>query len=678
MRVVAPRHLTMGDELRKLIGPEIVMGAGAKDLVGNYARNLGARNVLIVTDPGVAATPWPTDVAGSLTRADVRFAWFSEVTSNPRTSEVMAGVEAFDREECDAIVSVGGGSPTDCAKAIGIVSSNRRPILEFEGIDNVAHPIPPLICVPTTAAAADISQFALITDLTSRRKINVISKALVPDVTLIDPENLTTLPRRVAVMTGIDAMSHGLEAFLSNASSELTDLLALRAIGLLWSAVPRWLRHPDDSMVRREISIGATCAGLAFSNAGLGLLHALAHALGGLTDVFHGECVSVLLPRVLDINLDAAPERLQRLIALIEPGGKTLPQEHAKARVIDAVREWMRGLGGLLERRFDFDGPTLETVVRNTLSEPCIVTNPFPVTEREIERVLGVSNPGQGRPSSELRLADVREVRQKILGLGQRSMRKSYYPALVQRIEALERAKEIADQATRATTEFLDIASHELRTPLTSLKLLVTLATQQLEAEQSQARAGLAQTLTRMARPAARLTTIVNDLLDVSRLERGSPTIKRAPTDLLGVVHEAQETFALQFPSRRFIVEAPSTGERLQVPCDRVRIQQVLDNLLQNAVNYSPENRPITIAVSAPDPNEVCISVIDQGIGISPDDLKSVFLPFFRTKRTEVLHESGLGLGLYIAEKVIQLHGGRIGARSSVDSGSTFFFALPT
>ncbi|HEY6007309.1 MAG TPA: iron-containing alcohol dehydrogenase, partial [Geobacteraceae bacterium] len=150
--------------LRKFVAPEFVFGIDARNLASRYAKNFGARKVLLVTDPGVMAAGWADDVLARLREAGLESAVYSSVTSNPKVHEVMAGAELYERARCNAIVAVGGGSPLDCAKGIGIVSANKRDIVDFEGVDRVEFPTPPLICIPTTAgSAADVSQFAIIT-----------------------------------------------------------------------------------------------------------------------------------------------------------------------------------------------------------------------------------------------------------------------------------------------------------------------------------------------------------------------------------------------------------------------------------------------------------------------------------------------------------------------------------
>ena len=205
-------------ELRKFVAPEFVFGPDASDMAGRYARNLGLERALVVTDPGVIAVGWAGRVVDALEREGLEHEVFSDVTPNPRDEEVMAGAEFFASQGCDGIVAVGGGSAMDCAKGIAIVSTHGRHILEFEGVDKVERPSPPLVCCPTTAgSSADVSQFAIITDTARKVKIAIVSKATVPDVALVDPVLTTTMDRDLTVNTGLDALTHAMEAYVSNA-----------------------------------------------------------------------------------------------------------------------------------------------------------------------------------------------------------------------------------------------------------------------------------------------------------------------------------------------------------------------------------------------------------------------------------------------------------------------------
>ncbi|MEN6351531.1 MAG: iron-containing alcohol dehydrogenase, partial [Syntrophomonas sp.] len=286
-------------ELRKFVAPEIVSGPGARFMVDRYVKNFGIRKVLVVSDPGVIEAGWTNDVINSLKEAGISYSLFSNISPNPRSEQVMEGAAVYQGEDCHAIIAVGGGSPMDCAKGIGIVCTNDQHIREFEGADQVSIPGPPLICIPTTSgSSADVSQFAIITNKQRNVKMAIVSKMLVPDVALIDPETLLTMPAYLAACTGMDALTHAIEAFVSNATSPLTDILALEAIRLVNSNIIQSLEKPQDMEVRARMMRGSMLAGLAFSNAILGAVHAMAHSLGGLLDLPHGECNAILLRHV--------------------------------------------------------------------------------------------------------------------------------------------------------------------------------------------------------------------------------------------------------------------------------------------------------------------------------------------------------------------------------------------
>jgi len=375
--------------LRKFVAPEYVFGVGGRHLAGQYAKKLGARKILIVTDPGVIAAGWTGDVIAAVEKEDLPYVVFSDVSPNPRSEETIEGAEVFEANECNLILAVGGGSPMDCAKGIGIVSSHHRNILEFEGVDRVTAPIPPLICIPTTGGtSADVSQFAIIADLREKVKIAIVSKAVVPDLALIDPETLTSMSPYLTACTGMDALTHGIEAFVSNAHSPMTDIHALEAIRLLSQNLVASVRNPSDLELRSKVMLGSLQAGLAFSNAILGATHAMAHSLGGYLDLPHGECNAILLDHVTAFNLSAVPERFDAIalaLGLDLRGLNTSQRQKAllgKIREIKATIGIDRHLGELGVHRSD-----LPQLSRHAVADACLVTNPRTANERDLEMI---------------------------------------------------------------------------------------------------------------------------------------------------------------------------------------------------------------------------------------------------------------------------------------------------
>jgi alcohol dehydrogenase len=378
---------SMLTELRKFVAPEFVFGPGALHLAGRYARNLHIRKALIVTDAGVTAAGWAGKVAESLAASGIPYAIFDQVTPNPRMEEVMHGAEVFRAEGCDVIIAVGGGSVIDCAKTLGIVSTNRCSVRAFEGIDNVPEPGPPLIAIPTTAGtSADVSQFAIIADMQERVKFAVISKTVVPDVALVDPNTTQTMDPYLTACTGMDALVHAIEAFVSDAHSPLYDVHALEAIRLVTRNLQRAIDDPDDAEARAGMMLGSLEAGLAFSNASLGAVHAMAHSLGGYLDMPHGECNALLLEHVIAYNFAAAPERFAAI---------------ANAMGIDAAATTSRGMQSAIQSRINemriaarIPGTLADRGLRSSdipiladkaTQDPCLVTNPRRAQKRDLE-----------------------------------------------------------------------------------------------------------------------------------------------------------------------------------------------------------------------------------------------------------------------------------------------------
>lgn len=374
-------------ELRKFVAPEFVFGCGSLNLAGRYAANFGAEKVLIVTDPGVIAAGWCGKVKDVLDAAGIANVVFSAVSPNPRAEEVMSGAEFYRGNGCDVIVAVGGGSAMDCAKGIGIVSMNRKHILQFEGIDNVTVPGPPLICIPTTAGtSADVSQFAIIANPRERVKIAIISKTVVPDVALIDPATTQTMDSYLTACTGIDALVHAIEAFVSSAHSPLFDIHALEAIRLIRANLLNTLANPLDLELRTSLMQASLEAGLAFSNASLGAVHAMAHSLGGYLDLPHGECNAILLDHVISFNY---PDAAERYLKIGEALGLDMRGMAAKQKREALLKEiaGLKHAAGITKtlRETGTRITDIPELARKALHDPCLVTNPRRLDKRDIE-----------------------------------------------------------------------------------------------------------------------------------------------------------------------------------------------------------------------------------------------------------------------------------------------------
>jgi len=375
---------------RKFVVPEMIFGNGCLTLVDGYARCFGLKNILVVSDPGVCSAGWTDKVITCLKASGISSALFVEITPNPKDYEVMAGAAVYQSNRCDGIIAVGGGSPMDCAKGIAIVVSNGGHILQYEGVDRIPYPMPPLICIPTTAGtAADISQFAIITDTPGKCKIAIISKTLVPDLALIDPRTTSTMGSDMTACSGMDALVHAIEAYVSTASSVFTDLQALNAIALVAEHLPAVMSDLSNQDARRGMMLASTEAGMAFSNASLGAVHAMAHSLGGVLDSPHGDCNALLLEHVVRYNFASASERYRRVAEKLGCSiSETVDDHHVCTVLTDSIRRLRieSGIVGSLSDR----GVTMEMIpqlAHKAMNDPCMITNPRRPSVSEIEEL---------------------------------------------------------------------------------------------------------------------------------------------------------------------------------------------------------------------------------------------------------------------------------------------------
>lgn len=371
----------------KYLVPEIVFGPGVLDQVGHAARRLGAVRPMLVTDEGVLAAGWGGQAQRHLRLAGLSPTTWSAVTPNPKDHEVVAGAAAYLTGGCDVIVAVGGGSAIDAAKAIAVLVSNGGDIFDYEGIDRISRPIPPLVAVPTTAGTgADVSQFAVITDSARRLKATLIGKTLVPDISLTDPQVLVTMPDWLGATTGLDALTHGVEAYVSRAASFLTDEHALSSVALVGRYLETSVHDPHDPVARTGMARASLSAGLAFTNAILGAAHAISHQIGGELDLPHGMLNAVLLPHVVRFNAVQEPGRFRALAAAL---GVPTAQGLADDEVGDALAERIATLATSIgaPRRLRDIGvheDHLPAFAAQTMCDACLTTNPREVTEAQV------------------------------------------------------------------------------------------------------------------------------------------------------------------------------------------------------------------------------------------------------------------------------------------------------
>jgi len=376
--------------VRKYLVPEIIFGRGALAEVGSAAVRLGGRRVFVVSDPGVIEAGWLDRALPYLREVGLEYRVWHEVTPNPKDHEVEAGFAAYASSGCDALLAIGGGSVIDAAKGIAILSGNGGQIGDYEGIDKVEHPIPPFVAVPSTGGSgADVSQFAIITDTARRRKMTLIGRALVPDISITDPRLLVTMDPQLTAATGMDALTHGIEAYVSKAASFLSDTHALGAIRLVSMHLWQSVETPGDLDAREGMAQASLQAGLAFTNAILGTTHAVSHQLGGALDLPHGELNAVLLPHVMRFNAAAQPLRFIEVARALGISVDGLSPLEAAEAAIDRVRRLADDIGvprGLAQ--LGVHAADIDQFAHDALDDACITTNPRPTTAEDVAALL--------------------------------------------------------------------------------------------------------------------------------------------------------------------------------------------------------------------------------------------------------------------------------------------------
>lgn len=378
-------------ELRKFVIPEIIIGVDARLLIGRYISHFNAKKPLIVTDKNIHDFDWFHETVDQIRPHVEKLCIFDETTPNPKDIEAMIGAELFLSLGCDLIIAIGGGSAIDCAKCISIVATNGGNVLDYEGVDEVQMPGPPLICIPTTAgSSADVSQFAIIKDTAANIKRAIISKKVVPDLALIDPVPLMSMDPYLTACTAMDALTHAIEAYVSNTHSALTDVHALESIGLINQAVEQSVTPARSIETMFQLMLGSLQAGLAFSNASLGAVHAMSHSMGGLLDLPHGECNSILLEHIIRINFETVPDRYRdiarRLGLLVDNVSDHLLLEMITTRIA-SMRKNLNIPASIMVP--NLKESTLDYLVENALNDPCMVTNPRVLTKEEVRTIYG-------------------------------------------------------------------------------------------------------------------------------------------------------------------------------------------------------------------------------------------------------------------------------------------------
>ncbi len=373
-------------DITKFAIPEIIFGRGSLNHAGQCALRLGARKVFLVSDSGIEEAGWVQRLMDILKKEGIDWVYYPGVSSNPRDYQIEQGAEFYSKNNADVIIAIGGGSALDTAKGIAIIASNGGKIRDYEGANRVHRPLPPMVLITTTAGSgSDISQFCIITDVERSVKMSIITRTLVPNISIVDPLILRTKSETLIIQSAVDALAHAIESYTSTIASPFTEMQSLKAIELIIRHLPHAAQTKSlDSL--EQLSIASVAASMAFSNASLGAEHALAHSLGGHFDMQHGVVHPILLTAIMRYNLDAAEQKMGNIGKMILNEDLGSDRDNGLAG-IEKIEDFFASFNVTRRLRDEIneeDKHYLEPICRMAVNDACNLTNPRPASWREL------------------------------------------------------------------------------------------------------------------------------------------------------------------------------------------------------------------------------------------------------------------------------------------------------
>ena len=367
------------------IPQNIVVGAGSLKRLPELAKNLKKSKAYIISGPHLEKIGMVDKCREALKAAGIESDAFTQTEGNPSTDTVAKAAEGFKSSNADFIVAFGGGSPLDVAKAVAVIASYGGNITDYEGGGKVPGPVVPMIAIPTTAGTgSEVTAFSVITDHSRNYKLTVVSNYLLPAYAILDPELITTVPKSTAAACGIDAMVHALEAFISKAASPFSDLFAKEALRLIGTSIRDYVLDRSNLAACEAMLTGSLFAGIAFSHARLGDVHAMSHPVSAYFDVAHGVANAVLLPTIVDYNMTYASEKYKYIYDCICE--KPLDNDSFTPEMLAAEIRVLNDELGIPSSLSEVgvDSSLFDKMADDAMKSGNILVNPRPTTKKDI------------------------------------------------------------------------------------------------------------------------------------------------------------------------------------------------------------------------------------------------------------------------------------------------------
>ena len=364
-------------------------GKGAIQEIAGEVKRRGFKKAFVCSGPTIFKHGVTKKVTDVLDQAGCAYEVYTNIKENPTIENVQNGVEEYKKSGADFIIAIGGGSPMDTAKAIGIIINNPEfaDVRSLEGVAPTKNPCVPIIAVPTTAGtAAEVTINYVITDVEKKRKFVCVDTHDIPVVAVVDPDMMSSMPKGLTAATGMDALTHAIEGYITKAAWEITDMLHLKAIEIISSSLRGAVENTPEG--REGMALGQYIAGMGFSNVGLGIVHSMAHALGAVYDTPHGVANAILLPTVMEYNADATGEKYRDIAkAMGVEGTETMSQEEYRKAAVDAVRKLAADVGIPKDLKAIVKEEDIRFLSESAAADACAPGNPKEATVDDIEKL---------------------------------------------------------------------------------------------------------------------------------------------------------------------------------------------------------------------------------------------------------------------------------------------------
>lgn len=364
-------------------------GAGAISEIATEAKGRGSRKAFVCSDPDLVKFGVTKKVLDVLDAAGLAYELYSNIKPNPTIENVQTGVEAFKRSGADYLIAIGGGSSMDTAKAIGIIINNPsfEDVVSLEGVAPTQNKSVPIFAVPTTAGtAAEVTINYVITDAEKNRKMVCVDPKDIPVVAFVDPEMMSTMPKGLTAATGMDALTHAIEGYITAGAWELSDMFHIKAIEI----IARSLRDAVANIPkgREDMALGQYVAGMGFSNVGLGIVHSMAHPLGALYDTPHGIANAIILPTVMEYNAEATGEKYREIArAMGVEGVDAMSQEEYRKAAVDAVKKLSQDVGIPADLKEIVKKEDIPFLAQSAYDDACRPGNPKETSVEDITKL---------------------------------------------------------------------------------------------------------------------------------------------------------------------------------------------------------------------------------------------------------------------------------------------------